>query len=137
MNEFQQQWADFYAPIEHDIALSLKLEAVSGDTEHVHLRMPLEPLVRQVSGLFSAASLFGLADVCGTWMAMQRAAEGQFPFLVQSSTHLVSNSASPYAHALARPVRIGGTLSVVQVDVSDEDGKLLATVTNTMVNRRL
>lgn len=135
MNEFQQKWADFYRPITDDIAVSLKLEAVSGDLEHVHLRMPLEPLIRQVSGMFSAASLFGLADVCGTWLVMQHTPPNKFPLLAQSSTNLVSNTNTGYAHALAKLVKLGRTLSVAHVVVSDDEGRTLATATNTMVVR--
>ena len=132
--DFQRQWADFYAGLD-DVAVTLGLEPVSADDQHVHLQMPLQRRIRQVAGMFSAASLFGLADVCATWLAMRHVPEGQFPLLVQSSTNLLSNASAGHAHAVAKLVKMGRTIVVAQVDVTDDDGRLLAVVTNTMVPR--
>lgn len=132
--DFHRQWADFYEDVE-DVAVSLGLEPVSADDQHVHLKMALKPSIRQIAGMFSAASLFGLADVCATWLAMRHVPKGQFPLLVQSSTNLLTNSSAGHAHAVAKLVKMGRTIVVAQVDVTDDDGRLLAVVTNTMVPR--
>lgn len=132
--DFHRQWADFYEDVD-DVAVSLGLEPVSADDEHVHLRMPLRPPIRQIAGMFSAASLFGLADVCATWLAMRHVPQGRFPLLVQSSTNLIANTSEGYAHAVATLVKVGRTLVVAQVRVTDDTDRVLAVVTNTMVPR--
>lgn len=76
--DFHRQWADFSEDVE-DVAVSLGLEPVSADDQHVHLKMALQPPIRQIAGMFPAASLFGLADVCATWLAMRHVPNGQFP----------------------------------------------------------
>lgn len=132
--DFHRQWADFYEDVD-DVAVSLGLQPVSADDDHVHLRMPLRPHIRQIAGMFSAASLFGLADVCATWLAMRHVPQGQFPLLVQSSTNLIANTSGGHAHAVATLVKAGRTLVVAQVRVTDDTDRVLAVVTNTMVPR--
>lgn len=132
--DFHRQWADFYEDVD-DVAVSLGLQPVSADDDHVHLKMPLQPQIRQIAGMFSAASLFGLADVCATWLAMRHVPQGRFPLLVQSSTNLIANTSEGYAHAVATLVKAGRTLVVAQVRVTDDTDRVLAVVTNTMVPR--
>jgi uncharacterized protein (TIGR00369 family) len=98
--------------------------------------MPHSLTVSQPTGLFSAASLFGLADVAGTLLAMNHTTGEGFPLAANSNIHLHSNTNAGYAVAIAKLVKVGRTLIVTETTVSSDAGKLLATVTTTYVQPR-
>ena len=82
-----------------DIRITLGIEHVEGDEEHVIMAMPFKPEISQSTGLFSAGALIQLADVAATWLCHLRlrtsgAAEGAFAFAVQISSNLVGNANS-------------------------------------------
>lgn len=123
-----------------DIAATLGLEPHGADGRSISLRMPLADPIAQANGMYSAAALFGAADITGTFLAMQTYAEsGQFPLAVQSSQNYLSNSKEPFAVATARVLRSGGTVAVVEVEVADAAGKQLmhATFTYVLASRTL
>ncbi|WP_314426489.1 PaaI family thioesterase [uncultured Microbacterium sp.] len=115
-----------------DIAVTLGLIPHAADGTTISLRMPLTEALAQASGMFSAAALFGAADITGTFLAMQ-AYEGsdRFPLAVQSNQHFLSNSKAEYAVATASVVRAGGNVAVVEVTVDDAHHKPLMRATFT------
>ena len=114
-----------------DMALTLGLEPLSGDPSGVTLRMALTPAIRQPAGMFSAAALFGLADVSGTTLARYHAPADTFPFAVQCSISLVGNTNTGYATSHSTLVSAGRRLIVTTTDVFDETGRLLTKVVAT------
>ena len=117
-----------------DIAATLGVVAHDADGESISLRMPRRESLAQANGMFSAAALFGAADVAGTFVAMQAYAEsGQFPLAVQSNQNYLSNSTSDHAVATARVLRGGGRVAVVETSVSDAEGRALMHATFTYV----
>lgn len=123
-----------------DIVVTLGLEPHAADGDSIGMRLPLTPALSQANGMFSAAALFGAADITGTFLAMQAYAEaGQFPLAVQSSQNFLSNSTEPYAIATARLLRGGTKVAVVEVEVDDAEGKALmhATFTYVLSERKL
>ena len=117
-----------------DIAATLGLEPHAADGETISLRLPLHDPIAQASGMFSAAALFGAADITGTFLAMQAYTESErFPLAVQSSQNYLSNSKEPFAVATARMLRGGGKVAVVEVSVADTSGRALMHATFTYV----
>lgn len=109
-----------------DIAATLGVEPHAVTESTVSMSMPLQDSLAQASGMFSAAALFGAADITGTFLAMQTyAGSGQFPLAVQSNMNFMSNSKSSPAIATARILRGGNTVAVAEVSVTDADGKQL------------
>jgi uncharacterized protein (TIGR00369 family) len=109
-----------------DIAATLCLEPHAVTESTVSMSMPLQDAYAQASGMFSAAALFGAADITGTFLAMQTyAGSGQFPLAVQSNINFMSNSKASPAIATARILRGGNTVAVAEVSVADADGKQL------------
>lgn len=117
-----------------DIAATLGLAPHDADGQTVSMRMPLTDAIAQANGMFSAAAMFGAADITGTLLAMQ-AYEGsdRFPLAVQSSQVYLSNSKAEYAVATARLLRAGGTVAFVEVEVADATGKPLMRASFTYV----
>lgn len=117
-----------------DIAETLGLRPHAADGNTISLRMPLRDGLAQASGMFSAAAMFGAADITGTFLAMQVYSDGeQFPLAVQSSQNYLSNSKAEYAVATARLLRGGGRVAVVEVSVDDAAGHQLMHATFTYV----
>jgi hypothetical protein len=128
---FLQQWEQFYQKVD-DVAITLKLYAISGDKDQVKVGMPLHKAITQPAGMFSAPALFGLADITGTWLAMQHVPQGVFPLAVGSSINVVSNKKSGDAIATAEIVRAGRTVIVTDTIIrSSEDDSILAKVVTT------
>ena len=128
---FTEQWERFYAEVD-DVAVTLRLYPVSGDRDHVTVGMPLHKAITQPAGMFSAPALFGLADITGTWLAMQQVDPGVFPLAVSSSVNVVSNTREGDAVATARIVRAGRTVIVTDTTVhSSVDDSVLAKVVTT------
>ncbi len=129
--DFLTAWDEFYREVD-DVAVTLGLYPISGDTQHVSLGMPLRPQIGQPQGWFSAPALFGAADVAGTWLAMLNCDDGAFPLAVQSSVNLLNNGDFPEVVARAELVRAGRTLVVTTTRVSAGE-VLLATATTTYI----
>jgi uncharacterized protein (TIGR00369 family) len=98
--------------------------------------MPLRREISQPAGMFSAASLYGLADISGTFLAMAQAVGAGFPLAVQSSINLVRNTAHGHATAKSTLVSAGRTLIVTDTRVVDDTERLLAAVVTTYVTPR-
>ena len=117
-----------------DMATTLRLEPISGSRDEVVLQMPWSAEVAQPTGVFAAAALFGLADVAGTFLAMEHVTKGGFPLAVGSNIHLVANTRSGSAIATARLLKAGRTLIRTDTSVVDQSGALLASVQTTYLN---
>jgi acyl-coenzyme A thioesterase PaaI-like protein len=87
---FLAKWNSFYSRVD-DITATLGLIPVSGNDHEVVLRMPLRREIRQPVDMFSAAALYSLADICGTFLAMAHVGNDSFPLAVQSSINLRAN----------------------------------------------
>jgi uncharacterized protein (TIGR00369 family) len=135
LDEFTAAWQKFEQQRGFDdIAATLGMtpHAVTEDT--MSMSMKLTQPLSQANGMFSAAALFGAADITGTFMAMQSFADkGQFPLAVQSNLNFMSNSKASPAVATARIMRGGGSVAVMEVSVADAEGKELVHSTFTYV----
>lgn len=128
---FIEQWEAFYSKVD-DVAITLKLYPISGSVDEVQIGMPLHKAITQPAGVFSAPALFGLADICGTWLAMQQVPRGVFPLAVGSSVNVVANKREGDAIATATIVRAGRTVIVTDTTVrSSIDDAILAKVVTT------
>lgn len=128
---FLDDWEEFYSRV-HDVKDTLQLYPISGDKDEVKLGMPLSDAIIQPAGMFSAPSLFGLADLSGTWLAMQQVPKGVFPLAVASSINVVSNAKEGDAISTSRIVRAGRTVIVTDTEIhSSVTGAILAKVTCT------
>lgn len=135
--DLQQRWEQFRAGVEHEeIADTLGLVPYALTEDSLSFAMPLVDRISQVGGMFSAMALFGVADITGTFLAMQLVAEdGKFPLAVQASTNFLTNTKRGTAVATARVLRAGRTVVVARVEVTDTKGKHLAEATFTYVLR--
>jgi uncharacterized protein (TIGR00369 family) len=101
--------------------------------------MDSRPEVRQPLGLIHTGALVTLADATATCAALTVTDPGvtwdldRFPYAVQVSTNVMRNTDRGRITAEARVVHRGRTMQVVETQVRDDAGRLLALVTTTHV----
>ncbi|TFH36272.1 MAG: PaaI family thioesterase [Dehalococcoidia bacterium] len=113
---------------------------VSASKQLVLAEVPFKPELRQVTGLFHAGVLLTLADTAATTLANLHTPSSpeefdpaRFPLTVQLNANFIRNSETTRLVAESVPVHVGRRTIVVRTDVRDAGGRLLATVTNTLV----
>ncbi len=103
------------------------------------LELDFRPDLAQPTGLFHAGALISLADEAATCLAAVHAMPdggwdpAKFPLTIQLSANLIRNTNRGRITAEATPVHAGRTTMVVQSTVKDEEGRLLAPVTATLL----
>jgi uncharacterized protein (TIGR00369 family) len=107
--------------------------------ERAILELAFKPTLAQMTGIFHAGAIIALGDeTCTALAAVHSMGEGRwdaakFPLTVQLSANLIRNINRGRITAEAKPLHRGRTTMVVQTEVRDEDGKLLALVTATLI----
>lgn len=81
-----------------------------------------------VGGLLHGGALMTLADSVGAVCAYLNLPDGAGTSTVSSSTSLVRGVRAGEAHAVARPLHVGRSFILIGVEVTDDDGRLVASV---------
>ena len=120
------------------------------DTEMLHAgegrargRLEFKPHLRQLTGLFHAGVIIGLADTTATAAVMWEVnpdvePDGEFrpelfPLSIQVSTNLIRNTGRGALTADAELVHRGKSTIVADVRVTDDQSQLIAKVTVTLL----
>jgi len=93
--------------------------------------LPWAPERCTAGGMLHGGALMTLADSVGAVCAFLNRPPGTSTSTVSSSTSLVRTVRSGSARATARPLNVGRSFIVVVVEVRDDDGRLVAQVTQT------
>lgn len=111
------------------------LEVVEQGVERVVVRMPVEGN-RQSLGLLHGGAMLSLGEATGSWAALIHASTHGLACVGVdvAATHLRS-AREGFVTATATPVKLGRTLDVHQVDITDDAGRLVSTmrITNMLV----
>jgi 1,4-dihydroxy-2-naphthoyl-CoA hydrolase len=94
-------------------------------------RLPWAPERCTAGGLMHGGALMTLADSVGAVCAYLNLPAGASTSTVSSTTSLVRGVRGGSAHAVARPAHVGRSFILVGVEVTDDDGRLLAQVSQT------
>lgn len=82
-------------------------------------------------GVMHGGALMTLADTVGAVCAFLNLPAGASTSTVSSSTALMRAVREGHAHAAARPLHVGRSFIVVSVELSDDEGRPVAQVTQT------
>ena len=106
-------------------------------------RVEFKPHLRQLTGLFHAGVIMGLADTTATAAAMWEinsdlAPDGEFrpelfPLSIQVSTNLIRNTGNGALTADAELIHRGKSTIVADVRVTDDRSRLIAKATVTLL----
>ena len=111
------------------VAVGMELEAAT--PEEVRGRLPWAPDRCTGGGLLHGGALMTLADSVGAVCAFLNLPPGATTATVASATSLVRGVRGGAAHAVAHPRHVGRSFILVAVEVTDDDGRLVAEVSQT------
>jgi len=83
------------------------------------------------NGVLHGGALMTLADTVGALCAFMHLPPGASTATIESKTNFFRPLARGRAHAVARPLHTGRSFIVVQTDITDDDGRRVAQVTQT------
>jgi len=104
---------------------------VAGAPDQVTGSLPWAPERCTAGGLMHGGALMTLADSVGAVCAFLNLPPGSSTSTVSSTTSLVRGVRSGTAHAVARPAHVGRSFILVEVEITDDDGRLVARTTQT------
>jgi 1,4-dihydroxy-2-naphthoyl-CoA hydrolase len=106
--------------------------AVASSAEEVRLRLSWDASRCTAGGLLHGGALMGLADSAGGLCAYLNLPDGATgTATISSATNFLRGVRSGHVDAVARPLNVGRTVIVVDVELHDAEGRLAARVTQT------
>jgi uncharacterized protein (TIGR00369 family) len=121
--------ADLLALMPFAAATGIELDAAAPG--EVRGRLAWAPERCTAGGLMHGGALMTLADSVGAVCAFLNLPEGAATSTVSSTTSLVRGVRAGSAHAVARPAHVGRSFLLVGVELTDDEGRLVARVSQT------
>jgi uncharacterized protein (TIGR00369 family) len=108
------------------------MEVVAAEAEEVRCRLAWDAEKCTTGGMLHGGVLMGLADNAGglcAFLNLPETANGTAT--IESKTNFFAPVSSGYVHAVTRPLHKGKRTIVVDTELRDDAGKLVARVTQT------
>ncbi|MGY1713911.1 PaaI family thioesterase [Geodermatophilus sp. SYSU D01106] len=112
-------------------AVTAGVELGSATPAEVTGRLPWAPERCTAGGVLHGGALMTLADTVGAVCAFLNLPPGATTSTLASATSLLRAVRGGAAHATARPLHVGRSTIVVLTEVTDDDGRPVASVTQT------
>jgi 1,4-dihydroxy-2-naphthoyl-CoA hydrolase len=110
---------------------------VAATAEKVRLRLDWDATRCTAGGLMHGGALMGLADAGGGLCAFLNLPEGATgTATISSATNFLRGVRDGHVEAVSRPLSVGRTVIVVDTEILDADGRLVARVTQTQAVQR-
>ncbi len=110
----------------------LGASAVAVAPGEVRLRLGWDASRCTAGGLLHGGALMGLADAAGGLCAFLNLPEGASgTATIGSATNFLRGVRAGHVETVARPLQVGRTVIVVETEVRDAEGRLVAKVTQT------
>lgn len=115
-------------------AAELGIELTEVDPDCVRGRLEWAPNRTTTGDVMHGGAIMALADTCGGVCAYLNLPEGaQGTATIESKTNFLRPVTGGAATATTRPLHKGRTLMVLETEVTRDDGKLAAKITQTQV----
>src|SRR4051812_27790123 len=112
-------------------ARTLGLTDVAASPEEVRASLEWTPERCTGAGIMHGGALMALADSVGGWCAHLNLPSGFATATIESKTNFLRPLRSGVVTAVARPLHIGRQVIVVDTELRDGDGRLIARTTQT------
>ncbi len=110
----------------------LGIEMVSASPHEVRARLPWSERLCTAGGVLHGGALMGLADNVGGFCAFLNLPDGAGgTATIESKTNFFAAVREGHVHAVSRPLHTGRRTIVVDTELYDDAGKLVARVTQT------
>ncbi|HYH48718.1 MAG TPA: PaaI family thioesterase [Acidimicrobiia bacterium] len=111
------------------VACGVELDAAGADEVRGHMAWREDRCT--AGGVLHGGALMTLADSLGGVCAFLNLPEGAGTSTIESKTNFMRAVRSGAAHGTTRPLHVGRQTIVLQTEIRDDDGKLVAVVTQT------
>ena len=105
--------------------------ALAASPDEVRVRVGWDPARCTAGGLLHGGLLMALADAAGAWCAFLHVPAGASTTTVESKTNFLRGVRSGSVTATSRPLHAGRTIIVVDTELRDDEGRLVARTTQT------
>ena len=109
----------------------LGIEVVAAAPEEVHGRMPWKAEHCTMAGVLHGGSLMAFADTLGATCAFLNLPEGATTSTIESKTNFFRAVRGGVVTGVAKPLHVGRSFIVVQTQLTDDEGRSVALVTQT------
>jgi uncharacterized protein (TIGR00369 family) len=117
-------------------AALLGIELLEATPEVVRARLPFSPERCTLGGIIHGGAMMALADDCGGMCAfLNMSAGASATATIESKTNFLRGVSEGALTATTRPLHVGRTTAVLETEITREDGKLAAKVTQTQIYR--
>jgi uncharacterized protein (TIGR00369 family) len=113
------------------LAGALGIEVESAAPDEVKGGMAWAPELCTSAGVLHGGAIMALADTLGAVCASLNLPEGALTTTIESKTNFFRAVTEGRVHAASRPLHVGRRTIVVQTDLTRDDGKRVAQVTQT------
>lgn len=111
--------------------------AVAVSPKEVRLRLDWDETRTTAGGALHGGALMGLADAGGGLCAFLNLPEGAVgTATISSATNFLRGVRDGHVEAVSRPLQVGRTVIVVDTEIVDASGRLVARVTQTQAVQR-
>jgi uncharacterized protein (TIGR00369 family) len=121
--------AELHKLVPFAAALGMEISSAAGD--EVRGRMAWKPELCTSAGVLHGGAIMAFADTLGAVCASLNLPEGALTTTIESKTNFFRAVTSGTVEATTRPLHVGRRVIVVQTDLTREDGKPVAQVTQT------
>lgn len=119
------------------LADMLGIELLEAEEELVRARMAWAPERCTAGGVLHGGALMALADTAGGVCAFLNLPDGSVGTVtIESKTNLLRSVKVGFVNAESRPIHRGRTVAVIESELRDEDGQLVAKTTQTQIYHR-
>ena len=112
-------------------AALLGVQVSSASPEEVRGRLEWRPERCTTGGVLHGGALMALADSVGAYCAFLNLPEGASTTTIESKTNFLRPVREGVVSAVAQPLHVGRTIVVVDTELRDAQGRLVARVTQT------
>lgn len=110
----------------------LGIEFLEVGDDFIRARVPVDTRTRQPYGILHGGVSVVLAETLGSCGAASAAAPGQRAVGLDINANHIRSASSGWVYGTARPVHIGRTTQVWQIELTNEQGQLTCTSRITM-----
>ena len=110
--------------------------AIAASPDEVRTTIAWDETLCTAGGALHGGLLMSLGDATGGWCAFLNLPPGCSTSTIESSTHFLRPVMAGRVDAVARPVHVGRSVVVIDTELRDEAGRLVARITQTQAVRR-
>ena len=115
------------ALVKGNLMETLAIEFIDVGIDYLSARMPVSPKVHQLDGLLHGGATVALAETVGSAAVSVLSQDPNVSTLgIEISANHLKSVRSGFVTATARPLKMGKTVQLMEIRVTDEDNNLIS-----------